>query len=248
MCISTCFARCMHLPLVAMKEKNHMLYIPYYKTLKFIKWLKVNRAEKDYSTKSSIESINTAIIIHSCIVIESFLTSILKDELFISNHKLNEKREIEKIKNPRIIENLFLRINQDLEKASWSSYAELFELIIDYKFDKDSVLWKSMNFMFQYRNMLVHGSEIVIQKTQETAKCPFSSPNSKLTIVLKYFFEVGLISGSEDLKSISILTNEIADHFFNNMRLFVLELMDQLKEMDKKFSRIDMFEFKYEYH
>ncbi len=142
-----------------MNSTKSFLYIPYYNILQFTKWLIVERSFSQKNEQLNSTPINITILINCCVILEGFLYTLVKDYLFFEGPKCNKEFGIEKKQLP-----LFSKILEEysiqLDKDSWNGYIRLFELFTSCEIDKKTELWKAINILFQFRNLLVHGNEL----------------------------------------------------------------------------------------
>lgn len=227
-----------------MQQKRYLL-IPYNDHLHFTKWLIAERDSLSEANTATLQSINTSIIVTSCMILEGFLHTFLKDSLFLEQHRLGPKYSIEEIDHPPLFKKLLIEYGNKLDEDSWRGYIELFELFTDCKIDRSLEMWKSIDALFSYRNFLIHGNEFELNRTGSSmSDYKLVSPNRKLNNIFRFLKERDLINVDMEKVEVNLLSSKAADHFYESMKEFAVYIFD-LVPQDKRFSTsTDMTQFR----
>lgn len=225
--------------------ENRSLYIPYYNCLSYTKWIRFQRDSKPYDKQEFRTPININIIINSCVILEGFFFSLIKDQLFVAEHELSsDHRRIEKKKNSNLLTKMLYEYSQKLEEDSWTGYLRLFEMFTDTKIQRKNPEWEAIQTLFKFRNILVHGNELEFQFLDSGE---ITSANRKVKSIFEYCRKNDLADIDRDKREINILTNRGVDFFFEHMRMFAINVFEILPQARKTKSSVDMFEFREDY-
>lgn len=136
-----------------------------------------------------------------------------------------------------------------LSNATWSNYLEYFDLLLGEKLvgKMSNENWKSINAMFSFRNMLVHGKEIEIHYYEHNGKLHAESPYG-FKKIFDFLKENKLLdfSFSPHLNTIDMLNKKVVDFFYENMITFIETLFDifpdsEVGELKKNFIECQAF-------
>ncbi|MCP4457440.1 MAG: hypothetical protein GY816_05345 [Cytophagales bacterium] len=218
-------------------HRNH--YIPYYNNLQFIKWL-IGERDRIGDKNPDLTSQNISIIINCCTVLEGFIYTVTKDFIFYEFRNSSNST----IPNKELITRIFNKYYEELDRAQWSSYTELFTLFTDVGI-KSNEHWQTIGHMFSMRNQLVHGNEIeFFMNIKQNGKVSITSDNKKLRPVLEFLISKNLTTVINDGESLDFINSKVSNYFFRKLCEYCIFIYDQLSSDYHKKSTIDMFEFR----
>lgn len=220
------------------------LYIPYYNQVQFLNYLISERnLIPEYENMHS-RSTNITIILNSCMILEGFLFTILKDYLFIAEHRIGEQSRIEKIDHPKLFKKFLLEYSSRLDDNGWRDYLNLFELFTNCKIDKRNEHWNSVDVLFNYINFLVHGNEIDLYLSGDSiSNIKIEPANRKLNKIIDYLKATDLIKVDETKVQVDLLNNKVADHFYYEMKMFAIYIFELIPSDHRTKTIADMFLF-----
>lgn len=220
------------------------LYIPYYNHIQFLNYLISERNLIPEHENMHSHSTNITIILNSCMILEGFLFTILKDYLFIAKHRIGEGSMIEKIDHPTLFTKFLLEYSNRLDENGWRDYLNLFELFTDCKIERNTEQWNAVDILFSYRNFLVHGNEIELFLSGDSiSKIKIEPSNRKLNRIIEYLRVKGLINIDENKIQVDLLNHKIADHFYYEMKRFAIYIYELIPKERRSKTMVDMFLF-----
>lgn len=221
-----------------MNPKEHKkLSILWYNQFELIRWKLRERNDNSLSVQAVKPSLNISIIISCCSVIEGYLFSVIKDHLFIAAHKNNIEND-----NTQLLDRVLYDYSEQLENATWSRYLKIFEIITGYSISEslEPTIFKAVSIMFQYRNQLAHGNEIVITFIDSSGPGEIK-PNSRYHKILKYGEEKKLVTVDYANHNFNILTDQFIDHFYENTKQFIIEVNEMFPPELRSILTADLF-------
>lgn len=183
---------------------------------KMIKWKIENRNLLNDNEHELRHTINVSIIVDLATFLEGMVSQILLTVLDRKSMSIDDfyKRIINKIK-------------LDMAEITWSNYNKYIELISGTKLsDKlDPEIIKAVNFLFKFRNKLVHANNIKINYFECNGKIDYSSSLNYETII-KYLKEKKLID--LNINDFPNITNVINDNVINHFNEFAMNYIREL--------------------
>lgn len=181
---------------------------PYFNLPGFIEYLRNLRG----ATQDA--NINYTIILLCSTIIESVLYDLLS--LTIRQSASSETIE------GRLYKNLLSK----LDTGTWSVFCKVTEVVFDKKLNDgiDNELWKSIRFLYQYRNQIVHGKPFILFIDQENGKKSVKYEGD-INKVIDFLIEKKLIAS----ESPAILNSQISDFFWSVTREFINTISLNLK-------------------
>ncbi|KAB2843042.1 MAG: hypothetical protein F9K45_06470 [Melioribacteraceae bacterium] len=88
----------------------------------------------------------------------------------------------------------------------------------------DNELWKTIQFLFDYRNEIVHGKPFISERI-ESEEGYIIKYEGRLSSVFDFLKEKKVVSK----ESQGILTTNIADFFWISTKIFIVEIANKLK-------------------
>lgn len=195
---------------------------------KMIKW-KIQ--ERDCIENDALlqATINVSIIVDLTTYLEALVNKILSS---ILKQKINTD---EKFQNQ-----LYSYLQEKLNDATWSNYSEYFELICNLKLTEklDSNLVKTINTLFIFRNIIVHGNDIKIDYFYNKNNIlDYSSSKKKSKTVIQFLKEKRLINlNLTTLTDIfDIVNNQVITYFYDNTMKYIESIFELLpnKEIEE---------------
>ena len=187
--------------------------LAYFNLPVFIEKLKTLRSEKDNS------NVNYTIILLSTTIIESVLFDIINLTLKYSYPKDPMQQRI------------FDKQIEKANKASWSELNDLIEIVFGKKLNEcvSNNLWKSIKFLFIYRNILVHGKPIVVERNHKENKLE-EDYVGKFKLIHEFLIENRVVLKTEH----GILNDKVADYFWTQTKSFITNVSECLSDNKNK--------------
>jgi len=185
----------------------------YYTLPSFIENLRKQRGENEDS------NINFTVILLSTTIIESVIHDLL-------NQTIGDSFNLETI-NGRMYEELSIKVN----KAPWTELNSFSKLILGKRLNDcvDSELWKSIQLLYDYRNHIMHGNSIAIEKSIINEQVHYTY-TGKLKKVFDFLAEKKVLDNEKP----GILTSRIADYFWNETKEFVIKISKELSNVNNE--------------
>lgn len=188
----------------------------YYPSL--IKWKIQQRNLLDKTEISYLISTINASLINDMATFWEGIVFEMQSEIFYTRFDKN------KGKFQKSLSNYF---DSKLGNATWINYLEYFDLLLGEKLVAriECENWKTVNIMFSYRNMLVHGKEIEMHYFKDEGGLYAESPYG-FKKIFDFLKEKNLLdfSFSPNLNSVDMLNDNIVDFFYVNMIEFIERL------------------------
>jgi len=222
----------------------------------FIKFLLVNRAKNKHNSSLNI-GINYSIIFYSACYLESVLEAGLK-AILLHKRLIFQKVDIPDFNKRKTINQFYIELEDDIKDrisraTGIQNYDYLFKLLTGKKISEINEIksfWEGIQILFQFRNVLAHGREISASMTSTSI-----SLVDKSSLVVEsweefycggyknaedYLLKKGLIKkkfveeyfGNAD--GVLYFSDNVADHFWELAKDFILQLSKSLPEDVKK--------------
>jgi hypothetical protein len=177
--------------------------------------------------KQTICGLNYSIILNSACLIEGILDNFLKVTTkikFLSIEKSRSKFE----------EKLFEDFINRISISTWSKYNSIFEIVMNKKLsdffnEANKALWKDVEFLFKFRNLLAHGESIEMNYGDQSPEVVYHEKADVIEQFLKSRDLADKQLEEGDLFLEYFLTDKIADYFFEKTKEFIFELSDNIQ-------------------
>jgi len=138
---------------------------------------------------------------------------------------------------------LFDNLRERIQNSTWTGYHEIFKLIFGKEMQNSVGIetWKSINSLFTFRNMIIHGKTLTFNYIQIDDSDKFSiSLDNKYQRVYAYLTELNLIETTVN-GYVDIVNYQIVLHYYNSMNNFIKEVIDSMDNSQEKKSIVEIF-------
>jgi hypothetical protein len=225
------------------------LYVPtWYLFIETFNDLKRQRNTIEDYNEFKIAAINSSMILHLAGIVEGSINSLLTDKV-----ESNSKYKKAKQEDDEVLIRIFELLLVEIQKSSWGDISKnLSGMILGYRLNeayKDD--WESIRYLFEFRNLLVHGGSIVQRtKTISKAKTPIElsemDKEKEETLTKKELFQFltikNLIDSVDNNSFISwkMINSKTVDYFLNHAKEFLNKVYDLYSNSNSINSLIEM--------
>lgn len=227
---------------------------PWLHLLDAVIW-KLNQSKK--AEFSIAYSLYYSIVVDIAGVLEGFINEILDVALVEKTSKSYTVEELDVLIESNEIEDeddeksdnfkyrLFDNLRERIQNSTWTGYQEIFKLIFGKEMQSsvNADTWKSINSLFVFRNMIIHGKVLTFNYIQIENSDKFSiSLDNKYQKVYAYLSELNLIETTVN-GYVDIINYQIVLHFYNCMNNFIKEIIGGMDNSKEKKAIIEIFSF-----
>jgi len=192
-----------------MKSPNSTTQLyPCYSLIEFVENLRKSRKDKiDFGT-------NLTIMLLSTTIIEGVIFDLLRLELKLQYNKNT------------IEGRLFNDLIEKIDKATWQDFNYLFKVVFNLNINEcvENELWKIIQHLFGFRNDIVHGKPIIVNKYFEGGSTYYEYLG-KMKKIQSLLVEKKILEKNKP----GFLNNDTSDFFWDNTKKFILQLYGKIK-------------------